>query len=72
MLLRKIERLEPGMHIRLQMWDDDAPTNYGVSEVIPNGGPFGRSTVRLYRAGEDEPKVFGHNFFPDDLVEIII
>ncbi len=70
MLLRKVSNLESGMHVRIQSPADDVPRILGVSEVIPNGGPFGRSTLRLYELDGDER--YGWNVFPDDLVEIIL
>jgi len=70
MLLRRIDRLESGMHIRFQNWDDAAPMNYGIVDVTLNVGPADRCAVRFYRG--DEEMISGHKFFPDDLVEVII
>lgn len=72
MLLRRIGRLEPGMYIRLKMWEDAEAVNYGIVEVYSYTEHCGRRIVRLYKAEAEDTRVFSLSFFPDDLVEMII
>lgn len=65
MILRRVDRLESGMRIRI------IETVWGVDSVWPHGDQI---VVKLYLPKEDEEdelKESGQRMFPDDLVEVI-